>query len=212
MIQQIRIYVNELFADAPQTKKAAELKEEVCSNLIDKYVDLTGRGMSEEEAYKAAIASIGDIDELFKMLEQEDEDPASRRKNALLVSIAVMLYIISVVPLFIANTVGYDEELGLVAMLAICAVATGLLVFNYMTRPKYRRLDDTMVEEFKEWKQQRKKDNGTFGAISGALWTIIVAIYFLISFGLGIWHVSWIVFLIGIAIQQIIRAVMQLNR
>ena len=72
MIQQIRIYVNELFADAPQTKKAAELKEEVCSNLIDKYVDLTGRGMSEEEAYKAAIASIGDIDELFKMLEQED--------------------------------------------------------------------------------------------------------------------------------------------
>lgn len=212
MIQQIRIYVNELFADAPQTKKAAELKEEVCSNLIDKYVDLTGRGMSEEEAYKAAIASIGDIDELFKMLEQEDEDPASRRKNALLVSIAVMLYIISVVPLFIANTMGYDEELGLVAMLAICAVATGLLVFNYMTRPKYRRLDDTMVEEFKEWKQQRKKDNGTFGAISGALWTIIVAIYFLISFGFGIWHVSWIVFLIGIAIQQIIRAVMQLNR
>ena len=212
MIQQIRIYVNELFADAPQTKKAAELKEEVCSNLIDKYVDLTGRGMSEEEAYKAAIASIGDIDELFKMLEQEDEDPASRRKNALLVSIAVMLYIISVVPLFIANTVGYDVELGLVAMLAICAVATGLLVFNYMTRPKYRRLDDTMVEEFKEWKQQRKKDNGTFGAISGALWTIIVAIYFLISFGFGIWHVSWIVFLIGIAIQQIIRAVMQLNR
>lgn len=212
MIQQIRIYVNELFADAPQTKKAAELKEEVCSNLIDKYVDLTGRGMSEEEAYKAAIASIGDIDELFKMLEQEDEDPASRRKNALLVSIAVMLYIISVVPLFIANTVGYDEELGLVAMLAICAVATGLLVFNYMTRPKYRRLDDTMVEEFKEWKQQRKKDNGTFGAISVALWMIIVAIYFLISFGLGIWHVSWIVFLIGIAIQQIIRAVMQLNR
>lgn len=212
MIQQIRIYVNELFADAPQTKKAAELKEEVCSNLIDKYVDLTGRGMSEEEAYKATIASIGDIDELFKMLEQEDEDPASRRKNALLVSIAVMLYIISVVPLFIANTVGYDEELGLVAMLAICAVATGLLVFNYMTRPKYRRLDDTMVEEFKEWKQQRKKDNGTFGAISGALWTIIVAIYFLISFGFGIWHVSWIVFLIGIAIQQIIRAVMQLNR
>ena len=212
MIQQIRIYVNELFADAPQTKKAAELKEEVCSFLIDYFVDITGRGMSEEEAYKAAIASIGDIDELFKMLEQEDEDPASRRKNALLVSIAVMLYIISVVPLFIANTVGYDEELGLVAMLAICAVATGLLVFNYMTRPKYRRLDDTMVEEFKEWKQQRKKDNGTFGAISGALWTIIVAIYFLISFGFGIWHVSWIVFLIGIAIQQIIRAVMQLNR
>ena len=154
MIQQIRIYVNELFADAPQTKKAAELKEEVCSNLIDKYVDLTGRGMSEEEAYKAAIASIGDIDELFKMLEQEDEDPASRRKNALLVSIAVMLYIISVV-LCLLPTRWDMTKSSPGCMLAICAVATGLLVFNYMTRPKYRRLTIPWLRN-SEWKAAQK--------------------------------------------------------
>jgi hypothetical protein len=213
MIQKIRIYVNELFADAPQTKKAADLKEEVCSNLIDKFVDLTGRGMPEEEAYHAAIASIGDIDELKKMIRQDEaEDPQSRQRNALFVSVAVGLYIISVVPLILAEAVGYDEIFGLVALFIISAFATGLLIYNSMTRPKYHRMDDTMVEEFKEWKQQREKSGSLFGAISGALWMTVIALYFIISFGFSIWHVSWIIFLIGAAVQQIIRAVMQLNR
>ena len=36
MIQKIRGYVDDMFREAPQTKQARDLKEEVCSNLIDK--------------------------------------------------------------------------------------------------------------------------------------------------------------------------------
>ncbi|HBT64771.1 MAG TPA: hypothetical protein DEB10_08955 [Ruminococcaceae bacterium] len=214
MIQRIRIYVNELFADAPQTKKAADLKEEVCSNLIDKFVDLTGKGMSEEEAYNAAVASIGDIDELKQLIRQDDEfeDPKARQRNALFVASAVGLYIISVIPLLLSDAAEYDPVFGLVAMFMICALATGLLIYNSMTRPKYHRLDDTMVEEFKEWKQQRDKNKGVFGAVSGALWMVVFALYFIISFSFGNWHISWIIFLIGAAVQEIIRAVIQLGK
>ena len=214
MIQRIRIYVNELFADAPQTKKAGDLKEEVCSNLIDKFVDLTGRGMAEEEAYNAAIASIGDIDELMKIVRQDDEqeDPKARKRNALFVSCGVGLYIISVVPLLLSDPAGYNPVFGLVAMFIVCAIATALLVYNYMTRPKYHRLDDTMVEEFKEWKEQHSKGNQLYNTIIGALWMVITAIYFIISFGFGIWGISWIIFIIGAAIQQVIHAAFELNK
>ena len=213
MIQRIRIYVNELFADAPQTKKANDLKDEVCSNLIDKFVDLTGHGMPEEEAYNAAIASIGDTDELKKMIRQdEQEDPKARKRGALFVSCAVGLYIISIIPLIVSDSAGFDPVYGLVAMFSICALATGLLIYYSMTRPKYHRTDDTMVEEFKEWKQQRTEKNSLFGAISTALWLSVVATYFIISFMFDLWAVSWIIFIIGAAIQQIIRAVIELNK
>lgn len=217
MIQRIRDYVNQLFANAPQTKRAMELREEVCSNLIDKFVDLTGHGMSEEDAYNAAVASIGDIDELFDTLKREQEqqeDPQVKRRSALLVSVAVALYICSVIPVILSDIAHFDSDYGVVAMFALCAVATALLVYNAMTRPKYHRTDDTMVEEFKEWKHEQGQGrySSTFGAVSGALWTLVVAIYFIISFMFGIWAYSWIIFLIAAAVQQIIRAIYSLYR
>lgn len=215
MIQRIRSYVNDLFKEAPFTKKAMELKEEVCANLIDKYVDLTGHGMSEEEAYNAAIASIGDIDELFDLMkreQQQQEDPQAKKRSALLVSISIGLYIISVIPLFLADPLKYDDVIGLVFTCGICAIATGLLIFNSMTKPRYHKLDDTMVEEFKEWKHQGSYQSSWYGALSGSLWTIIVAVYFIISFVFNIWDISWIIFIIGAALQQILRAVIIMKR
>lgn len=40
MENRIRDYLEDLFADAPQTKKVYELKEEMFQNLIEKYRDL----------------------------------------------------------------------------------------------------------------------------------------------------------------------------
>lgn len=209
MIQRIRQYVDDLFKDAPHTKKAMDLKEEVCSNLIDKYVDLTGHGVSDEDAYNEAIAGIGDIDELFAMMKDDpqQEDPQVRRRSALLVSAAVCLYILSFIPVIIT-----DATAGVVAMFACWAIATALLVYNGLSRPKYQRIDDTMVEEFKEWKQRGSQQTSLYRELTGILWTLIVIIYFFISFTFGCWAVSWIIFLIGAAVQQIIRAYINLKR
>ena len=40
MINKLRVTVDMLFEEAPRTKAAADLKEEVISNLIAKYNDL----------------------------------------------------------------------------------------------------------------------------------------------------------------------------
>ena len=68
MNDRIRQKVEVLFASAPRNKKVQELKEEMISNLEEKYQDLITCGKSEEEAFDITIASIGDIDELIRSM------------------------------------------------------------------------------------------------------------------------------------------------
>ena len=68
MNDRIRQKVEELFASAPRNKKVQELKEEMISNLEEKYQDLITCGKNEEEAFDITIASIGDIDELIRSM------------------------------------------------------------------------------------------------------------------------------------------------
>ena len=65
MIDRIRAYLEHAFADAPKTRRVEDLREELFSNLVEKYNDRLRQGMSEEDAYNAVIRSIGDIDELI---------------------------------------------------------------------------------------------------------------------------------------------------
>lgn len=66
MRDKIEAYIEELFKKAPNIPQTRELKEEILSNTLEKYDDLLDCGMDEESAYKSAISSIGDIDELIK--------------------------------------------------------------------------------------------------------------------------------------------------
>ena len=61
MNERVKKYLDELFEDAPKTRKAMELKEEMMQNSMEKYQDLLSDGWSEEDAYKNVIGSIGDL-------------------------------------------------------------------------------------------------------------------------------------------------------
>ena len=43
-------------------------------------------------------------------------------------------------------------------------------------------------------------------AIRSAIWTITVAIYIIISFTTGAWHLTWVIFLVAAAVQAVINA------
>ncbi len=66
MRDKIEAYIEELFKKAPNIPQTRDLKEEILSNTLEKYDDLLDCGMDDESAYKSAISSIGDIDELIK--------------------------------------------------------------------------------------------------------------------------------------------------
>ena len=66
MNEQLRKHVDILFAAAPKTEKTAEIKEELLTNLNDKYNDLLANGYDSTAAFHVALSGIGDIDELLK--------------------------------------------------------------------------------------------------------------------------------------------------
>ena len=209
MNEKLRHYIDDLFANAPSTVRAVELKEEMYQNLMDKYNDLINEGKSEESAYNIAVASIGDVDSLIGALNSEKNPVSekSRRRSAIFVAIAIGLYILSPVPVILIQ-----NELGLMFLFLFVAVATGILIYNGVTRERYVKADDTMVEEFKEWKQNGKQKNKAVDAIVGSFWLIAVCVYLVVSFMTGAWHITWIIFLIAAAVASMIRGIFMLKQ
>lgn len=203
---KIKDYVNELFENTPKTRKTEEFKEELLANLLDKYYDLLENKVDDEVAYNKVISSIGNIDNLFEIdpmtMTKESWD---KRKSAKITAIAVMMYVLCPVSVIIFETIGM-ETLGIVIMFVLIAGATGMLIYNNMTKPQYLKQDDTLVEEFKEWKSATTKARRVRNSISIAMWAIINAIYLLLSFTTGAWHITWIIFVIGAAFEKAIKA------
>ena len=214
MEDKLRRYVDGLFARTAPTKKAVELKEEMLQNMEDKYNDLIAEGKTPEAAYNIVVAGVGDVGALISELEVEAPDSpeylefeVARQRSAMLTAVAVVAYILSVLPLIVLEMFNsrFAGRIGVPFMLAVIACATGLLVYNNMTKPKYIKGSATMVEEFREWQSGANDRKSMRRAISSALWTILVALYFIISFWTAAWHVTWILFLLGAAVEALIN-------
>lgn len=220
MEEKLRIYVESLFETAPKTMQIIELREEILQNTIDKYHDLLAEGKSEEAAFNIAVAGIGDARELIAALGRErdfmrytkEEIEQDNRRSGLLLAIAIMLYILSVLPVIILSDTRYEEPLGVCIMLIMVAIATGIIVYRSKTRLHYDKQEETIVEDFKEWKHETNERKSLYKAIDAAVWAVTIALYFLISFSTGAWYVTWVIFLIASAITNIIKACFDLKK
>ena len=220
MEDKLRRYVDEIFEKTVPSKKAVELKEEMIQNLHDKYNDLIAEGKTPEAAYNIAIVGIGDVSGLLKELENDAIMPniaeldAARQKSAMFTAIAVMMYILSVLPLIMLVIYDgrYALEIGVPIMFIMAAAATGLLIYNGMTKPRPVSSSDTIVEEFRAWQSDEKDRKAMRKSISSALWSLIVVIYFVISFTTQAWYISWIIFLIGAALESVINLFFSLKK
>lgn len=214
MVARIRIYIERAFADAPKSKKSTELQEELISNMIEKYNDQLKIGKTEEEAYTAVIAGLGDIGELVDGLRDRQvlSQPTAeeRKKSALLIAVAVGLFILSPV-LLIVFAVMAQPIVGVSLMLVMIAIGTGLLIYNAESKPAYVKEEETLVEEFKEWKTGRSREKSITDSFFAGFSLIVVAIYLLVSFRYGIWAYSWIIFIIAAAIRNIAMAVIRMR-
>lgn len=59
---------------------------------------------------------------------------------------------------------------------------------------------------------QEKGFQASRGGVQGAMWTLMTAAYFIISFMTGAWHLTWIVFLIATAFTFVINAAYDMQR
>ncbi len=231
MHSKLRMYVESLFDKVQRTKEVVELREEILQNVIDKYEDLIREGLSEEEAYHTAISGIGDVDDLLLSMgvkaniqtqdaEQYSSDSGmfqksssnegpelekEEKKSTYLLCGSIMLYILCVVPVIIGSQIG-GEIIGVCFMFVMIALATGMVILYGKTRPRYQKADNSMVESFKEWKNNNEQDREIYKSIRSAIWSVTTALYIIISFMTMAWHVTWVIFLIAGAVINVIKA------
>lgn len=220
MKEKLTKFIDALFINAPDTQAARDAKEELLSNVNAKYDDYIASGKDEETALNLTIASIGDISEILTSLgskvgstsntaneapQQVDEQlqESVKKRSAIVIAISVMLFILCPLPLFI-----FQDVAGLCGLLVMVAVGVGLIVFNGIiskSNAKHNSQDERII--FDELEELEENEDSSVGkALVAALWFAIVAIYFIVSFATMAWHITWIIFLLGPAVQNIILA------
>lgn len=208
---KIEEYVDELFENVPKNKKSMDFKEELLANLIEKHNDLVQSGMDEEAAYNKVIGSIGNIEDLFEEdVVKETKESSSKKKHARNMAISIMLYILSPVCAILGDA-WKNETLGVVMMFVLIACATGLIIYTNMTNPKYKKQDDTIVEEFKEWQSAKSSNYRAYKSIKSAITSITVVVYLVVSFLTFQWWITWIIFLIGSAVEKAVKAYFEMK-
>ena len=90
------------------------------------------------------------------------------KKSTYLLCGSIMLYILCVVPVIIGSQIG-GEIIGVCFMFVMIALATGMVILYGKTRPRYQKADNSMVESFKEWKNNNEQDREIYKSIGLSL-------------------------------------------
>lgn len=207
MKEKLIQYVDLLFTGAADCE---DIKQEILQNTLDRYDDLLSEGKTPEAAYRLAILGIGDISEILGSVRTAPAAaPAARAQQApgkpvdttvkkLLRTIAIGLYILSPIPMFVLSEIGM-EVIGLCGVLAIVAVATVLIILGGKRSPELpsKQPPSTSGEELRK---------SIFGVVSA----VALAAYFIISFMTMAWHITWVIFPLAGAVKGLIKAVIDL--
>lgn len=195
-------YIDLLFAGAPG---AADVKQEILQNTLDRFDDLIAQGKAPEAAYQLAISGIGDISEI---LGTGNTSPAAAPVYAapptekwekpvwkkVLQAIGICLYILCPVPLFVLQ-----NEIGLCGLLGIVAIATALMVISGdKDAPKQEQTAEAPEASMRK-------------AIGSVIFAVGLCVYLGVSFATGAWYITWVIFPIMAAVKGLVNACMDLK-
>lgn len=74
--ERVSAYIDQLFAGVGATQQLFDLKEELVTNLKEKTLDYLKSGRAEEEAFKEAVISMGDLSGLVDEMRELGRDQA----------------------------------------------------------------------------------------------------------------------------------------
>lgn len=237
----IQEYVEDLFGNAPRDRGTLELKEEFAHNLNAKFEDLVASGMSKEDAFRQVTRGVGNIQELLAEARlgrsaehyssQDDKQNLYKMRNAEklkkknreeIFGLLSGTYWMAVVVVYLVVSFFFGGTFSgwvwayswIIFVLAASGQCLGTAFFGYRNAAAARELMmNALTEEendkyFKKW---RKELDGARGCIYGAYWTLIVFVYFFVSFIFRAWAYSWVLFIIGAVFQNILIAFHKLS-
>ncbi len=223
MNSKINNYVEVLFSDIPVNKKSSELKEEMLSNMNERFNDYISEGKSENQAYSMVISSLGDVDEMLAevMPDEKFKNEATffRNRRAKNTAISTILFILAPLSLLFIGVIGEtlnidDEIIGLLAIsmpVILIAISIGLIVYTKMSAPpeyqSYNQHIEIQTEKYNEKKHNKKIRK----EIMSIYWMVVTLIYLIISFISGDWSFTWIIWIIALIVESIIETILKMR-
>ena len=150
--------------------------------------------ISTEELFHGEISTPREVEEVS--IENTSTYQNYNRKKALFTTVAVMLYILSVVVIIFFSTVLRSPIVGVCVFFIVIAVATGLLIYIEMTKP--------LTNEKKKEKVLTREDK-LYKRITSVLALFLLAIYLIVSFLAMAWGVTWLLWIVYALLTEIIK-------
>lgn len=172
-METIRNYLDNIFSSLPKSAEIIKLKDELLSNMEEKYWELKESGKTENEAIGIVISEFGNIDELINELgienrKQLDSIPTitmeeaenymrDKVKYGKLIAIGVMLCILAPAMLMLTyniiiggafgteNNVKTLEGLSVIPLFILIAIAVGLFIYAGNQLNKYKYLEEDFI-------------------------------------------------------------------
>jgi len=156
-METINNYLSNMFANLPKSDQMFKLKNDLLSNMEDKYNELKTEGKSENEAIGIVISEFGNIDELISELginlgnediilptiteEEAQNFMAAKKESGLLIGIGVFLCIMGpALLILIIQLIGdgnLGSMLGVIALFILLIPAVALFIYSGMKLQKY---------------------------------------------------------------------------
>lgn len=133
-------------------------------------------------------------------LQEESYSHEITKKRAFLLSLGIFLYFVSVVFIIFFEQFNVNEVVGVSGFLLICGLATSLIVYQGVVYTKKEIKKEVETPKQKEIK-----------IITETVSIIFLVIYLLLSFSTMAWHITWIIWIIYAAIENIIKLVFELG-
>lgn len=164
-METIKNYLDNMFAALPKTSRVLELKNNILSNMEDKYNELKNQGKSENEAIGIVISEFGNIDELVSELgiqkdgqtmslplvtkEEVESYLFAKKRSGFMVGIGVFLCIMGAAMLILLSTLieegiilrslptSASDFVGVIVLLVMVTIAVGIIIYSGMSFERY---------------------------------------------------------------------------
>ena len=191
-------------------------------------------GITTEELIKGEKENKNEqLEEIKQENEKAQKEYMQKRnkKKATVLSISIFLYCIATFALpYMIEVLRYEDAHAVMIWATLCTIATVIIVYFFVAYPNIykedkekRGIKEDIEEINEEIEEIEKLDDGrikieTVGAESKteALVTQIVAslfliIYLLTSFLTGAWHITWILWIVFIFVELIIKLIFSMK-
>ena len=130
MREQLKQYIDHLFLATDGSQKASDFHDEILQNTLDRYDEELSSGKSEQEAYRIAVLSLGNTEELLRPYYPKHENTGVLR------AIGIVLYCTCFIPVIFCGVANIlPSTLGVTLMFLMIGVATCLIILSQRSHP-----------------------------------------------------------------------------